>query len=182
MTKHWQFKGSLLVSIFAILFLPCLALARITNVTDDQNTPTSGSGHDYFGMMNETVSPANGSVSFRLSVPVPRGRGFTLPFSFAYDSNGASHVVPGPNGSAYWTSNNGFGEGGWSTTLPMLSWTYATYTQNVSGQVYSCDYMADFVFQRSKRRPPFPGYDRDRQLMAAVRLYKPWAEQHAFRR
>ena len=44
MTKHWQFKGNLLAPIFAILFLPCLALAQITNVTDDQNTPTSGPG------------------------------------------------------------------------------------------------------------------------------------------
>lgn len=107
-----------------LLVLPCLASAQITNVTDDQSTPIAAAGHNYYGMANETVNPANGSVSFRLGVPVPPGRGLTMPMSFAYDSNGAEHVIPNPYGYAggVRTSNAGFGTGGgWSHTLPMLT-------------------------------------------------------------
>jgi hypothetical protein len=62
--------------------------AQIANVTDSTSTPVPGLGHDYIHMLAETVNPANGSVSLRIHVPLPPGRNLTLPFAFAYDSNG----------------------------------------------------------------------------------------------
>ena len=53
------------------------------------------------------------------------------------------HAVATPDGTASWMSNTGFGYGGWSNTLPMLSWSYRVST---SGS-YRCDYVTDFVFQ-----------------------------------
>jgi hypothetical protein len=38
-------------------------------------TPTPGVGHDYIGAINDVVNPADGSVSLRISVPIPKGRG-----------------------------------------------------------------------------------------------------------
>ena len=95
-------------------------------------------------MVNETVDPANGSVSIRIGVPEPQGRGLTLPFAFAYDSNGAMHAVATTTGTGSWMSNTGFGYGGWSNTLPMLSWSYRVNNPNGPNR---CDYVTDFVFQ-----------------------------------
>jgi RHS repeat-associated protein len=149
MTKPFKFSSNLMVFVCCVLFLlpPVVAFGQITNVTDDQSTPTPGAGHNYLGMVNETVNPANGSVSFRLAVPVPKGRGVTPPLTIAYDSNGTFHAVAASMGSATWTSNNGFGNYGWSNTLPMLTWSYITANKDVSGTVYYCDYVTDFVFQ-----------------------------------
>jgi RHS repeat-associated protein len=77
--------------------------AQITNVTNATSTPIPGAGHDYIKMLSETTDPANGTVSIRLGVPIPPGRGMTLPFSFSYDSNG---VWVGSGGK--WT-NFGYG-------------------------------------------------------------------------
>ena len=104
-------------------------------------------GHDYLKMMNETVNPANGSVSIRIGLPIPKGRGVTPPLNIAYDSNGANHLIAGGRSYAAWTSNNNFGNYGWSNTLPMLSWSYITANLNISNVMYYCDYVTDFVFQ-----------------------------------
>jgi RHS repeat-associated protein len=107
-----------------ILFLPLLLLfasvsqAQITNVTADQAPPTPGVGHDYNHFLNETVNPATGSVSIRVAVPVPPGRGMTIPFSFGYDSNAAFHKTA-PAG--FWDNSGFLGKGGWSYVLPQLS-------------------------------------------------------------
>jgi len=69
--------------------------AQVTNVTNDTSTPVEGAGHNYIGILNETVNPATGSVSLRIQVPVPKSRAITIPFSFAYDSNSVRHLVPG---------------------------------------------------------------------------------------
>jgi hypothetical protein len=63
--------------------------AQIISVTDTTSTPIPGEGHSYIQMLNETVNPANGSVSLRLQLPTPQSRGLTIPFGFAYDSTGA---------------------------------------------------------------------------------------------
>jgi hypothetical protein len=82
----------LLFALFSIFWLTTVSQAQITNVTSDQAPPIPGVGHDYLKMINETVNPANGAVSIRISAPVPQARGFTLPFSFGYDSNAARHL------------------------------------------------------------------------------------------
>jgi RHS repeat-associated protein len=55
-------------------------------------TPVPGSGHDYIKMLNETVNPANGSVSLRIEAPIPQQRGnVNFPFYvFGYNSGGVS--------------------------------------------------------------------------------------------
>jgi hypothetical protein len=98
--------------------------SQITNVTNDQSTPIPGAGHDYIKLLSETVNPANGSVSLRLNVPVPQGRGLSIPFGFAYDSNGSWHLTDDGTGTggSMWISNTSFlSRGGWSLMAPMLS-------------------------------------------------------------
>jgi RHS repeat-associated protein len=117
-----------------------LASAQITNVTDDTSTPTPGTGHDYVKMLSETVNPANGSLSIRIQVPVPKGRELTVPFSFAYDSNGVLHLVGDNAGGASWFSNTTFlSQGGWSYSVPLAS--------IVGANPYGCQYFTDYVFQ-----------------------------------
>jgi hypothetical protein len=69
------------LSLFGLLALACVVApvtqAQITNVTNDQATPTPGAGHNYIGDLSEIVSPGNGSVSLRIAVPIPKGRGLT---------------------------------------------------------------------------------------------------------
>src|SRR5882762_6973783 len=111
-----------LLKFFLMAFIAGLcvssASAQITNVTNDQSTPTPGAGHDYIHLLSETVNPSNGSVSIRIQPPMPKGRNLTIPFAFAYDSNGVHHWVPnGPTtrpGSVVWHSNIGYlSQGGW---------------------------------------------------------------------
>ena len=137
MTRQLKFSSNQMVFLCSALLLltPCVALGQITNVTDDQSAPAPGTGHDYFKMLSETVNPANGSVSLRIGVPVPESRGITIPFSFAYDSNGVHHFIPVANqpGWLVWTSNNTFiSQGGWSYSVPLVSQMYQTRTVSQS--------------------------------------------------
>ena len=82
-----------LVSLVLFMLVPFrYCWGQITNVTNDTSTPIPGAGHDYFKLLNETVNPANGSLSLRIGVPMPPGRRLTVPFSFDYDSNGVHHL------------------------------------------------------------------------------------------
>lgn len=106
---------SMLVLLSSCAVAPA-TLAQITNVTADQQTPTPGVGHDYIHMLSETVDPSTGALSIRIGVPVPPGRGLTLPFAFAYDSNGVHipMIVPA-NGIYYWATYKApLSQGGWS--------------------------------------------------------------------
>lgn len=110
-------------------FLSSALQAQITNVTNSTSTPIAGAGHDYFKMPAESVNPANGSVSVRISVPVPPGRRQTLPFAFGYDS--ASQYLGGSqtNGNGAWLgSQNLLSGGGWSYSVPQISRIFLTYT------------------------------------------------------
>jgi RHS repeat-associated protein len=114
--------GALFLVPVALLALVFSASAQIENVTDSTSTPIPGAGHDYIKMFSETVNPANGSVSIRIQTPTPSGRGISLPFSFAYDSNGASHVTTDGHGLTSWVDNNAYlSRGGWSYSTPVLS-------------------------------------------------------------
>jgi hypothetical protein len=148
------------VSFVWLFFSVHRSQAQITNVTNDTATPIEGAGHDYIHMLSETVNPATGSVSLRIQIPVPKARGFTVPFSIAYDSNSVNHIVPGgypEYGTASWTSNLGFlSQSGWSYSVPQLSYvpftqtTYVLYSEN-NGQplynTYPCYYAANYVFR-----------------------------------
>jgi RHS repeat-associated protein len=141
---------SLRLLLYATLFLASTgaALAQITNVTADQQTPTQGVGHDYIRLLSETVDPSTGALSLRITVPTPKGRGLTVPFAFAYDSNGIGTPYSfggAPNGYILWRPNKGLlTQGGWSYSLPMLSFGDEA-TNDKFGD--TCFWTHDYVFQ-----------------------------------
>jgi len=140
----------LLVSTWLQALVVVSAWAQITNVTDTTSTPIPGVGHDYIKFVDETVNPANGSLSLRIQVPVPPGRKLTIPFAFAYDSNGVRHFVSNGIGGVNWLSNPGlFSQGGWAYSLPLLSVSNSTIVNKVGDQTFTCHYLADYVFQDS---------------------------------
>jgi len=143
--------------VIAFLLPAILSPAQITNVTGDQAPPIEGAGHDYIKLFNETVNPSTGSVSIRISVPVPPSRGFTVPFAFAYDSNAAFHRIPGFAGA--YTDNTGYlQQGGWSYQVPHANATINRILYDSGGGApYQCYYMTGFTFvdlQGEMHAPP----------------------------
>lgn len=136
----------LLIVASILLFAAHSAQAQVTNVTNTTSTPTPGAVHDYIKLLSETVNPGNGSVSVRIQTPTPPGRRLSLPFSVAYDSNGAHNISSDGSGGLFWDDNWSYpAKAGWSYTIPMLSEVLvqeSTITGN--GQ---CSYYNDFVFQ-----------------------------------
>jgi len=131
-----------------VLFMLLSAIAcwgQITSPTYDQIAPVPGVGHDYIKLLNETVVPASGSVSIRISVPVPPGRGLTVPFSFGYDSNSAHHSVGyGDNAG----NGNFIGAGGWSYVLPTLNESgLAAVSPPSQPPPVVCKYFTNYMFQ-----------------------------------
>jgi|SRR5579859_875753 len=108
---------------------------QIQSPTYDQMPPVPGVGHDYIKLLNETVQPATGAVSIRIGVPMPPGRGITVPFAFGYDSSSA-HSGVGYGGNFGW---------GWNYTIPTL---YET-TQNSVGPAPNnivCHWFSNYLF------------------------------------
>jgi hypothetical protein len=82
------------LALFAVL----ATHAQIPPSSSTTSTPIPGAGHNYLGVVNETVNRANGSISIRIPVIMSPSLGITLPFSFASDSNGVNYL--GLSGSA----------------------------------------------------------------------------------
>jgi hypothetical protein len=147
--------------IICFLLVPAAVRAQITNIGDDTSVPISGVGHDYIKMLDETVNPANGSVSLRIQVPVPKGRGLTIPFGINYDSNGVNHLIGGANGSGVWRSNTAYlAQGGWSYGVPQLnSIGYSVAGGTPPGPTWTCSYSSSYMFQDASggRHPLFLG-------------------------
>ncbi|MGH9396157.1 MAG: hypothetical protein ACRD18_04830 [Terriglobia bacterium] len=141
--------GRLLLCALVLFCVAAPGWSQITNVTNDQSTPIPGAGHDYIHMLTETVNPANGSVSLRIQAPVPKGRGLTLPFAFAYDSNGVNHAVSTAPGEVAWTSDVSYlSQGGWAYSVPLVSEGEETRTApNRPDDPWTCQFFTDFVFQ-----------------------------------
>ena len=135
------------LSFFLVLWVVCFlptARAQLTNVSDDQAAPIPGVGHDYIHSLSETVNPADGSLSARINVPMPKGRALTVPFAFAYDSNGV-HFIQGGLGQTFWrTDTTGLSVGGWTYTTPRL---HTVETNNGGTGIYRCYYWTDYLFQ-----------------------------------
>src|SRR5208283_1585603 len=114
MLRSTHHTKSLLCSVCLLLLSAPFLSAQILNVTNATSTPIPGAGHDYIKMLTETVNPANGSVSIRIQVPIPPSLGITLPFAFAYDSDGVHHPESMGNSTIEWFSNSGYlSQGGW---------------------------------------------------------------------
>jgi hypothetical protein len=85
-----------LLLALALIWLAPGAFAQFSSpVNNDTRTPVPGSGHDYIKMLSETVDPSNGSLSVRISTPVPPSRGITIPFSFDYSSGAVQQAQVG---------------------------------------------------------------------------------------
>lgn len=127
-------------------------LAQLPPRSDTTSTPVPNAGHDYIHAPVETVNPANGSLSIRIGLPVPPSRGFTLPFSIAYDSNGVYFLdgisIGGASGVG-WASTAGLlSQGGWSYTVPTMSVGKKTYTvEDEFFKTHTCGLLMNFVFQ-----------------------------------
>ena len=54
--------------------------------------PSPGSGHDYIQGLSEAVDPSTGGLTIQLPIPMPPGRGLTLPFSILLNEGGGAPV------------------------------------------------------------------------------------------
>jgi RHS repeat-associated protein len=110
--------------VLAVCSFASIASSQVTTLTDTTATPLPGAGHNYLGLLNETVSPENGMLSLRVSVPIPPGRHLTVPFSFDYDSNGAFFIESNWHSGLGWMWGNNVGmlaSNGWSYAVPQLA-------------------------------------------------------------
>lgn len=89
-------KAGLACAAAALVFLCLLpdAGAQITQLTDMTTPPAQGVGHNLINLLAETVNPATGQVSVHIDIPMPPGRGFTLPFSINYNSGSVNQLAP----------------------------------------------------------------------------------------
>ena len=136
------------IVLLSLCFSASSTSAQILDITNSTSVPIPGVGHDYIHLYSETVDPANGSVSLRISVPVPPGRGLTLPFSFAYDSQGV--YLPSKIGTGLGSNNFDYlAQAGWSYTIPRFNTrSNEIMVQNgVSPHDATCTYTSNFTFQ-----------------------------------
>ena len=134
----------------AILLTPAMR-AQMPPSSSTTSTPVPGVGHNYLGELVESVNPANGSLSIRITPTIPPGRGLTLPFSFAYDSSGMNYVVPyGGAGALTWglPSSTIVSTGGWSETVPVVSASELNWTATTdAGTREPCYAFVNYVYQ-----------------------------------
>jgi YD repeat-containing protein len=125
---------------------PCFA--QLPNATNITATPAPG-GHDYLRSPVETVNPANGSVSIRIPLRIAPGRQLTLPFSIAYDSNGAFYMKAQGSGPSYTSGPLSLGtQGGWSYSYPLISFEGTTWTiPGSNDNLITCHGSYNYVYQ-----------------------------------
>jgi RHS repeat-associated protein len=151
-------RSAVLLCVFISSALAPACVGQLPPVSNTTSTPIPGAGHDYLGGPAETVNPANGSVSIRVPVILPPGRGITLPFSFAYDSNGVNYVGLSPTqgyGEAMWLTpsetpySNPWTQGGWSDSIPIASRSLLSWQTLVDGgpTKINCYALINFLFQ-----------------------------------
>ncbi len=114
-------------------------------------TPVEGQGHDYIHGLNETVNPATGSLSVRISMPVRKQVGATLPLSIAYDSTGMRHIGRWPDtapGVLQWIPDlTPFHENGWSlTNASLTNYRGVRVYHPLDYPYFQCFYFTDYVF------------------------------------
>jgi len=156
------------VGLFATLVFVFTAVAftQVTQLSDGTAPPVHGVGHNYEGMLNETVNPSTGGLTVHIDIPVAPGRKLTVPLGFEYNSGQAWFLArrsqyapscvdingqcPHPQGYAVNSAATGILTwGGWSTTFPQS--TYQSYQQYEYAQVnnysYPCQVDTAFMFK-----------------------------------
>lgn len=123
------------------------------SVGNQTEMPIPGAGHDYQSLLGETVNFGTGSVSFKISFPVPKSRGITMPYNWTYNSASANplNMVDGsqPTWDAYWIQN-GITTDGWNTMdgIPWASvsvWSYKPPDNGVQ-TFASCNVQSGMTF------------------------------------
>ncbi len=102
--------GRIARGLIALSLLTFYVSAQVPNVDNFTSTPIPGAGHDYIHLPSETVNPANGSLSIRIEIPLPSGRGLSQPFFLSYDSDGLHYLAStgGLGGSPTWYTDDGY--------------------------------------------------------------------------
>ncbi len=141
------------VVVLALLLAPFSLRAQVQDVSGSVATPIPGAGHDYIHMLNETVNPATGSLSIRIDVPTPKGRGLTLPFAFLYNSSGVNQPFVNPSNytASWWNTSSQFNGVGWTYTIPALTAIEGvssnTDTTTYPPRTYTCYWVSNYVLQ-----------------------------------
>jgi hypothetical protein len=144
--------------LLSALVTPSAMLAQGVASTGATTPPTQGVGHDYIDGLQETVDPSSGQVSLRLNVPVPEGRGLTLPFAFAYDSASINYAgetwneqIAGEYHGAWYDNWSPIQQNGWSYTIPATIYNQTTRNlKNSQGQNVPCQQFTGYTFQDPK--------------------------------
>jgi RHS repeat-associated protein len=146
-------RTALRVSFLLLVLSSLSAVIRAQSVaaTGATTPPTPGGGHDYIDGLQETVDPASGQVSVRLKVPVPEGRGLTLPFSFAYDSSSINYAgetwnernIAGYYYGAWYNTSSPIQLDGWSYAIPSITFNQVTRLL----QSVPCQQFTGYIFQ-----------------------------------
>jgi hypothetical protein len=140
------------------LEVPIIAQSPISplmnQVNDLTQTPIPGSGHDYQQLMGETVNYSNGSVSFKVSFPVPASRGFTIPYSWTYNSASVNTMDALDGVTPHWNNSSNYNwpkKDGWNLAdgTPWASISYFSQTPP-SGppnmNLTPCHYLSGITF------------------------------------
>jgi YD repeat-containing protein len=133
------------VAIIPFLVVTSLTLLAQTSITYTPQMPTHGVGHDYIGMLDETVNPADGNVNISIKFPVPQGRSLTVPFSLVYSSSTLGAMNGHFNGD-FLAAN------GWSYTFPILSYVQGEIQigtvneENGNNEPQYCYYSSNYAF------------------------------------
>ena len=139
---------------------PSQSVQTPPNVTEYGTiTPTFGAGHDYLGLVGETVDPATGNVSLRIGMPLPKDRGLSLNFGLHYDSASVYQLTLNPQnplnvvddpvefGKPSWNPTGVLFPlilGGWAEGYPLGTTSNNSYTDPTSG--FSCMYSGNASF------------------------------------
>jgi RHS repeat-associated protein len=119
---------------------------QITYLSNATSPPVPGSGHNYVGMLNETVNPGSGGLNMQVDVSVPKGREMTLPFGFGYDSSGVHFATQ----MGWDTERNIVSAGGWSYSLPFVTYGDFEYLiQPFDGVWVVCGFQAGHMLRDS---------------------------------
>jgi YD repeat-containing protein len=144
------------------------ASAQFPDIGGARAVPRPDLGHDYIQLLDETVSPANGSVNIKINIPVPPQRGITVPFSLSYNSGSVMDVQDfgieysyNDSQIAYVSSGGAeidptpevvlHSKAGWEYSTPMLNYSsnHSIYDHNwyANNDFYNeCYWATNFVF------------------------------------
>jgi len=137
------------LALIAIVLFPALLTAQVPDPYVAAQAPIPGSGHHYIGDGAETVSPADGSLSFDLPIQTPSGRGLSFPFGIRY-SHPEEFYINGNAGVLSWAQWTMPQQSyGWSYDLPGISATtmVAGAAPDQQGHTLQCLGTGNYVFR-----------------------------------